>query len=177
MDAHAAGCDICGGCILFAAFSIAFDLVELPQEILGRSGRGGHGRPSLSTGYIDMHIATKRVYDPIGDDGVRILVDRLWPRGVSKDNLQGVWIKEAAPSTELRKWYDHQPEKWLEFKRRYFAELDERPEFVKKIVKLVQNGKVTFLYASKNNESNHALALIEYLKNVLNKQVSELSEE
>ena len=84
----------------------------------------------------------KRVYDPIGKDGVRILVDRLWPRGVSKDNLQGVWIKEAAPSTELRKWYDHQPEKWLEYKRRYFAELDERPEFVKKIVMLVYRSTV-----------------------------------
>lgn len=110
-----------------------------------------------------MYISIKRVYDPVGDDGTRILVDRLWPRGLSKDNLQGVWIKEVAPSTELRKWFDHQPDKWLEFKRRYFAELDSRPKSVEKIVKFVQGGSVTLLYSSKNQEFNHAVALLEYL--------------
>lgn len=114
-----------------------------------------------------MGIGIKRVYDPVGDDGTRILVDRLWPRGVRKDDLQGVWVKEIAPSTELRKWFDHQPDKWLEFKRRYFAELDSRPESVDKIVELVQNGKVTLLYSSKNKEYNHAVALIEYLHKIL----------
>lgn len=116
-----------------------------------------------------MSIAIKRVYDPIGDDGVRILVDRLWPRGVSKDSLQGVWIKDVAPSTELRKWFDHEPDKWPEFKRRYFAELDSRPECVAKIVNLVQDGRVTLLYSSKNKEYNHAIVLLEYLHGILNK--------
>ena len=116
-----------------------------------------------------MCIAIKRVYDPIGDDGTRILVDRLWPRGVSKDNLQGVWVKDVAPSTELRKWFDHQPDKWLEFKSRYFAELDSRPECVARIVNLVQDGSVTLIYSSKNKEYNHAVALLEYLHCIINK--------
>ena len=115
------------------------------------------------------NINAKRVYDPVGDDGVRILVDRLWPRGVRKDNLQGVWIKEAAQSTVLRKWFDHQPDKWLEFKRRYFAELETRQESVEKIVELLQNGKVIILYSSRNKEYNHAIALIEYLQKFIKK--------
>ena len=116
-----------------------------------------------------MGIAIKRVYDPIGDDGSRILVDRLWPRGVSKENLQGVWVREIAPSAELRKWFDHQPEKWPEFKRRYFAELDGHPDAVERIVELAQNGNVTLLYASTNKEFNHAIALRDYLENVSRK--------
>lgn len=116
-----------------------------------------------------MCIAIKRVYDPVGDDGTRILVDRLWPRGVSKDSFKGLWIKEVAPSTELRKWFNHQPDKWLEFKRRYFAELDSRPDSVEKIVNFVQDGSVTLLYSSKNKELNHAVALLEYLNGIINK--------
>lgn len=86
-------------------------------------------------------VLQSRVYDPIGDDGKGVLlVDRLWPRGVSKDSLKGLWIKGVAPSTELRKWFDHQPAKWLEFKRRYFAELDSRRNPSKKIVNFVQDG-------------------------------------
>ncbi|WP_245578308.1 DUF488 domain-containing protein [Desulfomicrobium escambiense] len=123
--------------------------------------------PPCDPGVFDMGIAVKRVYDPVGDDGTRILVDRLWPRGVSKEALQGIWVKEIAPSTELRKWFDHQPQKWPEFTRRYFAELDGRPESVDRIVRLVRSGKVTLLYASKNEEFNHAIALREYLQNAV----------
>ena len=118
---------------------------------------------------FDMGITIKRVYDPIGDDGSRILVDRLWPRGVSKENLQGIWVREIAPSAELRKWFGHQPEKWLEFKRRYFAELDGHPDSVQRIVGLARSGNVTLLYASANKEFNHAIALREYLENVSRK--------
>lgn len=113
-----------------------------------------------------MCIAIKRVYDPIGDDGMRILVYRLWPRGVSKDNLQGACIKDVARALRC-KWFDHQPDQWLEFKRRYFAELATRQESVEKIVELVQNGRVTLLYSSKNNDYNHAIALLEYLQKFL----------
>lgn len=130
---------------------------------------GANVSPLHAIRVFDMGIAIKRVYDPIGDDGSRILVDRLWPRGVSKENLQGVWVREIAPSAELRKWFGHQPEKWLEFKRRYFAELDGRPDAVETIVGLARSGNVTLLYASTNREFNHAIALQEYLENVSRK--------
>lgn len=114
-----------------------------------------------------MGISIKRVYDPIEEDGVRILVDRLWPRGVSKDGLHGLWLREAAPSADLRKWFNHEPDKWAQFRRRYFAELDGRPEVVDRMVSLVQQGPVTLLYASRERELNHASALREYLEMVL----------
>lgn len=114
-----------------------------------------------------MGISIKRVYDPIEEDGVRILVDRLWPRGVSKDGLNGLWLREAAPSADLRKWFNHEPDKWAQFRQRYFAELDGRPEVVDRMVSLVQQGPVTLLYASRERELNHASALREYLEMVL----------
>ena len=75
-------------------------------------------------------ILLKRVYDPAGpEDGSRVLVDRVWPRGVSREALAAeLWLREAAPSTELRRWFNHDPERWVEFQRRYRAELDDRPE-------------------------------------------------
>lgn len=111
-----------------------------------------------------MGILIKRVYEPVGEDGVRILVDRLWPRGLSKEDLHGLWIKEAAPSTPLRKWFNHDPEKWLQFKERYFAELDGHPQEVEKILELIRQGPVTLLYASRERERNQAVALREYLE-------------
>lgn len=165
LDAHAAGRDLRGGRVFPAAVPAAFDLAELPEKTIEIHG-GAARSPLHGIRVSDMGIAIKRVYDPGGDDGTRILVDRLWPRGVSREHLQGVWVKEIAPSAELRKWFDHQPEKWPEFKRRYFAELDGRPDVVNMIVALVQQGPVTLLYASKNKEFNHAVALREYLENV-----------
>lgn len=111
-----------------------------------------------------MNIAIKRVYEPPGEDGTRILVDRLWPRGLKKEKLQGLWLKEVGPSTELRKWFGHDPQKWVEFKKRYFAELDAQSEVVKKILALASQDKVTFLYASHDHEYNQAVALREYLQ-------------
>jgi uncharacterized protein YeaO (DUF488 family) len=111
-----------------------------------------------------MGILIKRVYEPVGEDGVRILVDRLWPRGVKKEELHALWIKETSPSTALRTWFNHDPEKWLEFKARYFAELDSHPQEVEKIVALIREGPVTLLYSSRDRDHNQAVALREYLE-------------
>ncbi|MFP3234220.1 MAG: DUF488 family protein [Sulfolobaceae archaeon] len=111
-------------------------------------------------------IKVKRVYDPLEkDDGIRILVDRLWPRGIRRD-LIDVWLKDVAPSDELRRWYNHEPDKWEEFKRRYFEELSRNPK-VEILLQLIKKGNnVTLLYASKS-PYNNAVALKEYLEKVL----------
>lgn len=111
-------------------------------------------------------IKVKRVYDPLEkDDGIRILVDRLWPRGVKRDQVD-VWLKDIAPSDELRKWYNHDPNKWEEFKRKYFEELSRNPK-VEILLQLIKKGNnVTLLYASKS-PYNNAVALKEYLEKVL----------
>ncbi|PVU74897.1 DUF488 domain-containing protein [Sulfolobus sp. SCGC AB-777_G06] len=111
-------------------------------------------------------IKVKRVYDPLEkDDGIRILVDRLWPRGIRRD-LIDVWLKDVAPSDELRRWYNHEPDKWEEFKRRYFEELSRNPK-VEILLQLIRKGNnVTLLYASKSHYNN-AVALKEYLEKVL----------
>ncbi|AEE94544.1 conserved hypothetical protein [Acidianus hospitalis W1] len=111
-------------------------------------------------------IKVKRVYDPLEkDDGIRILVDRLWPRGVKKDQVD-VWLKDVAPSDELRRWYNHKPEKWEEFKRKYFEELSRNPK-VEILLQLIKKGNnVTLLYASKS-PYNNAVALKEYLEKIL----------
>jgi uncharacterized protein YeaO (DUF488 family) len=111
-------------------------------------------------------IKVKRVYDPLEkDDGIRILVDRLWPRGIRRSQID-VWLKDVAPSDELRKWYNHDPDKWEEFKRRYFEELSRNPK-VEILLQLIKKGNnVTLLYASKS-PYNNAVALKEYLEKVL----------
>jgi uncharacterized protein YeaO (DUF488 family) len=111
-------------------------------------------------------IQTKRVYEPRKrGDGTRFLVDRLWPRGIKKEDLRTVgWLKEVAPSDELRHWYSHDPDKWSEFKRRYKAELDKRPEAWEPILKAARRGTVTLLYSARETELNNAVALKEYLE-------------
>lgn len=111
-------------------------------------------------------IQLKRAYVPAAaSDGRRILVERLWPRGVSKDQAQiAAWTKDVAPSPELRKWFDHRPERWKEFKRRYFAELDARPEAVDALLSEMGRGKTTFVFASREERLNNAVALVEYLE-------------
>ena len=108
-------------------------------------------------------LEIKRVYQPSAKtDGYRILVDRLWPRGVSKEKAKiDLWLKDAAPSNALRKWFAHQPEKWPEFKKLYFRELDSRKSSLKPIIQHLN--KVTLLYAAKNERFNNAVALKEYL--------------
>jgi uncharacterized protein YeaO (DUF488 family) len=115
-------------------------------------------------------LQIKRIYEPPDkSDGFRILVDRLWPRGVKKEEAQvDLWMKEAGPTTELRKWFNHEPEKWLEFSRKYKAELkhlDTGSEVVKELIAAVKkNKKVTLLYGAKDEAHNQALVLQGYLK-------------
>jgi uncharacterized protein YeaO (DUF488 family) len=112
-----------------------------------------------------MAISTKRVYEkPAPGDGTRILVDRLWPRGVSKAEAKvDVWMKDVAPSNELRRWYSHELEKWPEFKRRYFAELRGRPDAVRELLGHAAAGDIVLLYGSKETTYNNATALKQYL--------------
>ncbi len=111
-----------------------------------------------------MSVRIKRVYDePAVDDGERILVDRLWPRGISKEKAAfEEWMKEVAPTSELRKWFDHRPERWDEFKERYRAELQGNPA-VEALRARIAAGKVTLLYGSRNREFNHAAVLADFV--------------
>lgn len=112
-----------------------------------------------------MPVYTKRVYeDPDSADGTRVLVDRLWPRGVSKEEAQlDDWLKEIAPSDDLRNWFDHDPDRWDEFTERYRSELDDRPERVRELLEYVQSGTLTLLYAATDEEHNNAVVLVDYL--------------
>jgi uncharacterized protein YeaO (DUF488 family) len=113
-----------------------------------------------------MRLRIKRVYDTPGpSDGLRILVDRLWPRGLSRDEAAvDHWLKEVAPSAELRRWFAHQPERWAEFRRRYFEELDRNPEQIAELRKILGRRNATLLFAAKDVEHNNALALRDYLQ-------------
>lgn len=116
-------------------------------------------------------LQIKRAYDPAeSGDGQRFLVDRLWPRGVKKENLaiKG-WVKDAAPSTDLRNWYHHQPDLWDEFRRRYFKELEANPEAWQPLIEAARQGKVTLLYSARHAEQNNAVALKEFLTRKLGK--------
>jgi uncharacterized protein YeaO (DUF488 family) len=114
-------------------------------------------------------IRLKRAYDPASrTDGTRFLVDRLWPRGFSKAKLRvDAWLKEIGPSTELRTWFSHDPEKWSEFQRRYFRELGSRPETWQPIVTAARRGRVTLVYSSRDTHHNNAVALQRYLRRKL----------
>ncbi|MGN6195919.1 MAG: DUF488 domain-containing protein [Ginsengibacter sp.] len=111
-----------------------------------------------------MKIQIKRVYEkPDSKDGYRILVDRLWPRGLTKEKADlDLWLKDIAPSTELRKWFNHDPEKWKEFQKKYLKELKENQEAVNELKEHLKNGPVTLLYAAKDQEHNEAEVLKEY---------------
>ncbi len=111
-------------------------------------------------------IRVKRVLDPVEYlDGHRILVDRLWPRGVKKEDvIFEEWIKEIGPSTNLRQWFGHDPSKWEEFREMYWKELDAKQDFLKKLLFFVNRGNVTLLFGSKEREYNNAVALKEYLE-------------
>lgn len=114
-----------------------------------------------------MEIRTKRVYEAASkEDGCRVLVDRLWPRGVSKEKAEvDAWLKEVAPSDGLRKWFGHEPAKWEEFRTRYFTELKDRAEEVGRLREMAASGRLTLLYGAKDEAHNNAVALKEYLEN------------
>jgi uncharacterized protein YeaO (DUF488 family) len=110
-------------------------------------------------------LALKRVYDkPEPEDGVRFLVERLWPRGIKKNALRlDGWLKDVAPSDALRRWFSHDPKKWTGFQQRYFAELDSHPEACEQIRSAARHVRVTLVYSSHDTEHNNAVALKEYL--------------
>jgi uncharacterized protein YeaO (DUF488 family) len=116
-----------------------------------------------------MTIRTKRIYEePDPADGTRVLVDRLWPRGVSKEEAQlDAWLESIAPSDELREWFDHDPDRWDEFRGRYRAELDEKHEPVERLLDYASTGPLTLLYATTDREHNNAVVLREYLEDQL----------
>ena len=111
-------------------------------------------------------IRIKRIYDkPVGTDGLRVLVDRTWPRGIYKAGSKiDFWAANVAPSTALRRWYGHDPDKWRDFKEYYFKELDVNAAAVRDLLALIDTGPVTFLYASKETQFNNAAALKDYLE-------------
>ncbi len=111
-------------------------------------------------------IQIKRAYeDPSPDDGLRFLVDRLWPRGVKKEALQlDGWLKDVAPSTELRRWFGHDPQKWQTFRQRYFAELEAHPQAWQPLLEAARSGKLTLVYAKKDTQYNNAAALKAFLE-------------
>ena len=111
-------------------------------------------------------IQLKRAYaEPSKRDGLRILVERLWPRGVSKEKAAvDLWLKELAPSTELRKWYSHDLEKWDEFRKRYWSELEQKGDLLVLLKHRTTEGPVTFVYAAHDEEHNSAIALKEFLE-------------
>jgi uncharacterized protein YeaO (DUF488 family) len=113
-----------------------------------------------------MDVRVKRVYDePSDDDGERILVDRLWPRGLTKEKARlDEWMKDVAPTPELRKWFAHDAAKWDEFQRRYTAELDDNADAVKPLAERARAGRVTLLYATRDPERNSAALLAAYLR-------------
>jgi uncharacterized protein YeaO (DUF488 family) len=113
-----------------------------------------------------MPIELKRAYDEAaGNDGRRVLVDRVWPRGIARNDLKiDAWLKDLAPSTELRKWFAHDVTRWQEFKRRYFDELGAHAETVDALVDQAKAGRVTLVFAASDREHNNAVALKEYLE-------------
>jgi uncharacterized protein YeaO (DUF488 family) len=113
-----------------------------------------------------MKVKIKRVYEePKKSDGKRILVDRLWPRGLKKAEVKvDLWLKEIAPSTALRKWFSHEPSKWEEFKKRYSVELEKNNEQISLLEREVSEGKVTLVYGAKDQEHNGAVVLREFLE-------------
>ena len=110
-------------------------------------------------------ISIKRIYDDATDkDGYRVLVDRLWPRGISKEEAKlDEWLQDIAPSTQLRKWFDHQEERFPEFSKRYKAELDLKKTEIEKLKAVAEKRPITLLYSAKNEEFNQAVVLRDYL--------------
>jgi len=116
-----------------------------------------------------MLIQLKRAYEEADPgDGKRILVERLWPRGLKKENAKiDQWLKDVAPSTELRKWYSHDPAKWAEFKKRYWKELELKNDTLSSLCEENKEKKVTFIFSSKEEKLNNAAALKEYIETML----------
>ncbi len=115
---------------------------------------------------MSIEIRIKRIYDPVdSDDGARVLVDRVWPRGMTKEAAAlTLWLKEIAPTTRLRKWFGHEPARWEEFCRRYHAELDANGGAIERLDEAAAHGRLTLLFAARDRERNNAVPLADYLR-------------
>lgn len=110
-------------------------------------------------------IRTERIYSVNKGDGLRVLVDRLWPRGIAKEKAKlDLWMKDIAPSDDLRRWFGHDPEKWGSFRERYFKELDAKQELVDQLIVKVREGNVVLLFGARDELHNNAVALKEYIE-------------
>jgi len=120
---------------------------------------------------MSARIWLRRAYEsPTRNDGYRVLVDRLWPRGVSRDDAAiDEWMKDLAPSDELRKWFGHDPERWEEFRERYRAELADHEDQLSHLLELIENGRVTIVYGAKDTKHNNAVVLREVLEQRLDR--------
>ncbi len=149
----------------------------LRASVGNTSPEGQEERPEYSPPcgmQVSAMIKLKRVYEsPSKEDGIRILVERLWPRGIKKTSLRlDFWEKEVAPSDGLRKWFGHDPARWQEFRRRYFAELDANPGAWEPVLEAARHGAVTLIYSSHDEEHNNAVALKQYLDGKLGRGTS-----
>ena len=166
-DLKKRGFSFVGSTVIYAHMQAAglvndhtIDCFRHPSNIKGLTNRrNANKRPSLN-------IQLKRIYAPPSPkDGVRILVDRLWPRGLSKEAASlDHWLRDVAPSTALRQWFNHQEDRWQEFSRRYARELDDQPEAIHKLRTLASTEQITLLFSTAHLEHNNALALLSYLK-------------
>jgi uncharacterized protein YeaO (DUF488 family) len=134
-------------------------LIDVGDDLLGQEA----GKAPMSR--ASRRLAIKRVYEPPAPtDGCRVLVDRLWPRGLTKQRAGiDVWLRDIAPSSGLRTWFGHDPDRWPEFQDRYFTELRTKPEEIAQLAALSSAGQVTLLFAARDTEHNHAVALGAYL--------------
>jgi uncharacterized protein YeaO (DUF488 family) len=120
-----------------------------------------------------LTFKVKRVYEGrSSDDGFRVLVDRLWPRGISRGSgAVDLWLRDVAPSNRLRRWFGHRPERWEEFRRRYFRELEGKQHLIAELLRLeMEHGTVTLLFSAKDAQHNNAVALREYLEGVVSRR-------
>lgn len=119
----------------------------------------------MSSSVASENVKLKRAYDPpAAGDGTRVLIDRLWPRGLSKEKAAlDQWMKDIAPSTELRKWFNHDPARWDEFRRRYAAEVHRHPDLLEHLRSLARKGTLTLVYSAHDEEHNDAVELRELI--------------
>jgi uncharacterized protein YeaO (DUF488 family) len=138
------------------------DLLELGILVKDAAAYGGPDGELAAP----MSINLKRAYDQVAEtDGYRVLVDRIWPRGIAKDDLRiDAWLKDVAPSAGLRKWFRHDPAKWDEFKRRYAGELEQHSDALEQLVERARTGRVTLVFSARDTEHNNAVVLKEHLE-------------
>lgn len=149
-------------------------VVTMAPRPLNRPPSAAPSRKSPAKQVPSVRLTVKRVYEPAAPgDGLRVLVDRLWPRGLSKANAAvDLWLRDIAPSAPLREWFNHDPARWAEFRRRYAEELDGASAVVGQLLAQVRQGPVTLLYSAHHETCNNAVALCEYVQPKLRRRAS-----